>query len=146
MVVIFLQMAEYRISICGRKQSEWDQLASWFIDNEIYSENAVWLIQVCSCDFFFLKILGIQLWCWCNCVGFFFPPHVPAFYLRLVVKFKAVHHLLLDVTVSIKVHDSQSHLANARSAGIVWRDLVSANCKTSKYSSNTGSAAECDKN
>ncbi|OMO51645.1 hypothetical protein CCACVL1_29661 [Corchorus capsularis] len=40
------QMAEYRISIYGRKQSEWDQLASWFINNEIYSENAVWLIQV----------------------------------------------------------------------------------------------------
>ncbi|CAO2829148.1 unnamed protein product [Amaranthus hypochondriacus] len=40
------QMAEYRISIYGRKQSEWDQLASWFINNEIYSENAVWLIQL----------------------------------------------------------------------------------------------------
>ncbi|KAM7252019.1 hypothetical protein ACFE04_023902 [Oxalis oulophora] len=40
------QMAEYRISIYGRKQSEWDMLASWFINNEIYSENAVWLIQL----------------------------------------------------------------------------------------------------
>ncbi|XP_021747707.1 AMP deaminase-like isoform X3 [Chenopodium quinoa] len=40
------QMAEYRISVYGRKQSEWDQLASWFINNEIYSENAVWLIQL----------------------------------------------------------------------------------------------------
>ncbi|KAL2543061.1 AMP deaminase [Abeliophyllum distichum] len=40
------QMAEYRISIYGRKQSEWDQLASWFINNAIYSENAVWLIQL----------------------------------------------------------------------------------------------------
>ncbi|WCJ21780.1 AMP deaminase [Euphorbia peplus] len=40
------QMAEYRISIYGRKQSEWDQLASWFINNSIYSENAVWLIQL----------------------------------------------------------------------------------------------------
>ncbi|XP_021292923.1 probable AMP deaminase [Herrania umbratica] len=40
------QMAEYRVSIYGRKQSEWDQLASWFINNEIYSENAVWLIQL----------------------------------------------------------------------------------------------------
>lgn len=39
-------MAEYRISVYGRKQSEWDQLASWFVNNEIYSENAVWLIQV----------------------------------------------------------------------------------------------------
>lgn len=40
------QMAEYRVSIYGRKQSEWDQLASWFINNSIYSENAVWLIQL----------------------------------------------------------------------------------------------------
>lgn len=39
-------MAEYRVSIYGRKQSEWDQLASWFINNELYSENVVWLIQV----------------------------------------------------------------------------------------------------
>ncbi|KAJ8773718.1 hypothetical protein K2173_006368 [Erythroxylum novogranatense] len=40
------QMAEYRISVYGRKQSEWDQLASWFINNEIYSDNALWLIQL----------------------------------------------------------------------------------------------------
>ncbi|KAJ0027625.1 hypothetical protein Pint_34874 [Pistacia integerrima] len=40
------QMAEYRISIYGRKQSEWDQLASWIVNNELYSENVVWLIQL----------------------------------------------------------------------------------------------------
>ncbi|KAL2479449.1 AMP deaminase [Abeliophyllum distichum] len=40
------QMAEYRISIYGRKMSEWDQLASWIINNELYSENVVWLIQL----------------------------------------------------------------------------------------------------
>ncbi|KAK9168100.1 hypothetical protein Syun_000240 [Stephania yunnanensis] len=40
------QMAEYRISIYGRKQSEWDQLASWIVNNGLYSENAVWLIQL----------------------------------------------------------------------------------------------------
>ncbi|KAF2306417.1 hypothetical protein GH714_017823 [Hevea brasiliensis] len=39
-------MAEYRISIYGRKQSEWDQLASWIVNNELYSENVVWLIQL----------------------------------------------------------------------------------------------------
>ena len=41
-----VQMAEYRISIYGRKQSEWDQLASWIVNNELYSTNVVWLIQV----------------------------------------------------------------------------------------------------
>ncbi|XP_057494383.1 probable AMP deaminase isoform X1 [Actinidia eriantha] len=40
------QLAEYRVSIYGRKQSEWDQLASWFINNALYSKNAVWLIQL----------------------------------------------------------------------------------------------------
>ncbi|KAG5604208.1 hypothetical protein H5410_025700 [Solanum commersonii] len=40
------QLAEYRISIYGRKQSEWDALASWFVNNELYSQNAVWLIQL----------------------------------------------------------------------------------------------------
>lgn len=40
------QMAEYRISVYGRKQSEWGQLASWFVNNALYSTNAVWLIQV----------------------------------------------------------------------------------------------------
>nr|XP_010920819.1 probable AMP deaminase [Elaeis guineensis] len=40
------QMAEYRLSIYGRKQSEWDQLASWIVNNELYSENVVWLIQI----------------------------------------------------------------------------------------------------
>jgi AMP deaminase len=41
-------MAEYRISIYGRKKSEWDQMASWIVNNELYSENVVWLIQVDS--------------------------------------------------------------------------------------------------
>ncbi|XP_010558373.1 PREDICTED: AMP deaminase-like [Tarenaya hassleriana] len=40
------QMAEYRISVYGRKMSEWDQLASWIVNNELYSENVVWLIQL----------------------------------------------------------------------------------------------------
>ena len=44
--VLIIQMAEYRISIYGRKQSEWDQLASWIVNNELYSENVTWLIQV----------------------------------------------------------------------------------------------------
>ncbi len=39
-------MAEYRISIYGREQSEWDKLASWIVNNELYSENVTWLIQV----------------------------------------------------------------------------------------------------
>lgn len=39
-------MAEYRISIYGRKQSEWDQLASWIVNNELHSGNVVWLVQI----------------------------------------------------------------------------------------------------
>ncbi|PRQ58140.1 putative AMP deaminase [Rosa chinensis] len=40
------QMAEQRITKYGKKQSEWDQMASWIVNNELYSENVVWLIQV----------------------------------------------------------------------------------------------------
>ncbi|KAL7583887.1 hypothetical protein Lser_V15G46056 [Lactuca serriola] len=28
------------------KQSEWDNLARWIVNNELYSENVVWLIQL----------------------------------------------------------------------------------------------------
>lgn len=46
--MLAIQMAEYRISIYGRKQSEWDQLAKWIVTNELHSENVTWLIQVLS--------------------------------------------------------------------------------------------------
>ena len=39
-------MAEYRISIYGRRMVEWDTLASWVLNNRIYSKNVVWLIQL----------------------------------------------------------------------------------------------------
>ena len=39
------QHAEYRISIYGRKQVEWDILAAWVCQHDIYSDNAIWLIQ-----------------------------------------------------------------------------------------------------
>lgn len=41
------QHAEYRISIYGRKQVEWDILAAWYCQNKLYSDNVLWLIQVC---------------------------------------------------------------------------------------------------
>lgn len=40
------QMAEYRISIYGRTIDEWDKLASWVCDNQIFSDNIRWIIQV----------------------------------------------------------------------------------------------------
>ncbi|ODQ77060.1 hypothetical protein BABINDRAFT_55121 [Babjeviella inositovora NRRL Y-12698] len=40
------QMAEYRISIYGRSVHEWDKLAAWIIDNNLFSHNVRWLIQV----------------------------------------------------------------------------------------------------
>lgn len=39
-------MAEYRISIYGRKAAEWDTLAAWVCNNALYSDNVVWLIQL----------------------------------------------------------------------------------------------------
>ncbi|GJJ69650.1 AMP deaminase [Entomortierella parvispora] len=40
------QMAEYRISIYGRSEDEWDKLADWVVDNKLFSPNVRWLIQV----------------------------------------------------------------------------------------------------
>ncbi|CAG8978369.1 hypothetical protein HYALB_00010387 [Hymenoscyphus albidus] len=40
------QMAEWRISIYGRSIDEWDKLASWVVDNKLFSHNVRWLIQV----------------------------------------------------------------------------------------------------
>jgi AMP deaminase len=50
------QMAEYRISIYGRyipfkfvdirSLDEWDKLASWIVDNKLFSHNVRWLVQV----------------------------------------------------------------------------------------------------
>lgn len=40
------QMVEYRISIYGRSEDEWDKLAAWIIDNKLFSNNVRWLIQV----------------------------------------------------------------------------------------------------
>lgn len=44
------QHAEYRISIYGRKRVEWDILAAWVVQNQLVSDNVVWLIQVCCSD------------------------------------------------------------------------------------------------
>jgi len=40
------QFAEYRISIYGRKKTEWATLASWVVDNKLWSKNVCWMIQV----------------------------------------------------------------------------------------------------
>ena len=40
------QMAEPRISIYGRSRDEWDKLAKWAVENNMYCENVRWLIQV----------------------------------------------------------------------------------------------------
>lgn len=40
------QMTELRISIYGRSIDEWEKLASWIVDNHLFSHNVRWLIQV----------------------------------------------------------------------------------------------------
>lgn len=40
------QNAEYRLSIYGRAKNEWDTLASWAVENNMYSDNVRWLIQI----------------------------------------------------------------------------------------------------
>ncbi len=40
------QLAEWRISIYGRKASEWDLLSRWFFVHKLAHSNIRWLIQI----------------------------------------------------------------------------------------------------
>ncbi|OJA07507.1 hypothetical protein AZE42_09220 [Rhizopogon vesiculosus] len=40
------QNCEWRVSIYGRSVDEWDKLAKWIINNNLFSHNVRWLIQV----------------------------------------------------------------------------------------------------
>ncbi|EKX33373.1 hypothetical protein GUITHDRAFT_90761 [Guillardia theta CCMP2712] len=40
------QMAELRVSIYGRDKEEWNKLAKWICDNNLYSDNNRWVIQI----------------------------------------------------------------------------------------------------
>jgi AMP deaminase len=40
------QNSELRISVYGRSKNEWNKLAKWAIDNDVYSNNLRWLIQL----------------------------------------------------------------------------------------------------
>ncbi|KAJ8257999.1 hypothetical protein GJAV_G00192010 [Gymnothorax javanicus] len=40
------QNVELRLSIYGRARDEWDKLAQWAIQHNVYSQNVCWLIQV----------------------------------------------------------------------------------------------------
>lgn len=40
------QNAELRLSIYGRNRYEWDNLAKWAVNNNVYSDNLRWLIQI----------------------------------------------------------------------------------------------------
>lgn len=39
-------MAEYRLSIYGKSIDEWDKLAAWVVDNDLFSYNVRWMIQI----------------------------------------------------------------------------------------------------
>ena len=39
-------MAEYRLSIYGRRKAEWDSLAAWVLNHGLFSKNIVWMIQL----------------------------------------------------------------------------------------------------
>ncbi|EGO53393.1 hypothetical protein NEUTE1DRAFT_150719 [Neurospora tetrasperma FGSC 2508] len=40
------QMVEWRVSIYGKSLDEWDKLASWVVDNKLFSHNVRWLVQI----------------------------------------------------------------------------------------------------
>lgn len=63
--------AEYRISIYGRKPTEWSKAGKWFIASGVKSESVRWLIQVprllyvlhCLLTSFLLQIFFYSLLC-----------------------------------------------------------------------------------
>jgi len=40
------QNAELRISVYGHSRDEWDRLATWAVDNQMFCNNVRWLVQV----------------------------------------------------------------------------------------------------
>ena len=40
------QFSEPRVSIYGRSMKEWEKLADWVVNNEVYSPNARWMVQI----------------------------------------------------------------------------------------------------
>ncbi|EPY22865.1 AMP deaminase [Strigomonas culicis] len=38
--------SEYRLSIYGRRQDEWERLAAWFVRHKVYSATNKWMVQV----------------------------------------------------------------------------------------------------
>ena len=40
------QYAEYRLSIYGKKNNEWDVLSEWICDNNLHCNNSRWMIQI----------------------------------------------------------------------------------------------------
>lgn len=40
------QNVELRLSIYGKHPDEWDNLAKWALDSNVYSNNVRWLIQI----------------------------------------------------------------------------------------------------
>ncbi|ETW81907.1 hypothetical protein HETIRDRAFT_475429 [Heterobasidion irregulare TC 32-1] len=40
------QNCEWRISIYGRNEDEWDKLARWIVNHKLYSHNVRWLVQI----------------------------------------------------------------------------------------------------
>ncbi|XP_018579679.1 AMP deaminase 2 isoform X3 [Anoplophora glabripennis] len=40
------QNAELRLSIYGKSRDEWDKLAKWALDSNVYSDNVRWLVQI----------------------------------------------------------------------------------------------------
>ena len=58
------QNSELRLSIYGRDPREWDKLAEWAINNDVYSDNVRWLIQVKTILFLlYFMILAVYEFC-----------------------------------------------------------------------------------
>lgn len=49
------QLVEWRVSVYGRKHSEWDKLARWFYVNKLVSPHVRWMVQIPRLYFLYKK-------------------------------------------------------------------------------------------
>ena len=49
------QLVEWRVSVYGRKHSEWDKLARWFFVNKLVSPHVRWMVQIPRLYFLYKK-------------------------------------------------------------------------------------------
>ena len=99
------QFAEYRLSIYGKKKSEWDTMGDWICDNNLYSPNVRWMIQMPRIYNIFKKINLPSIKSFNDMMDNFF---TPLFEVTLDPKSHPTLHCFLQMVVGFDSVDDES--------------------------------------